>query len=396
MKGKSNFDQLSRAATSNNTAEFMRIANELAQDSNDINIQDENGWTPLHIAAQYSTHEMVTALLNTGAAKSINIQNILGDTPLNIATAHGTPEVVEALLNAGAEKSINQPNDNGWTPLHLAARRGNTAMVKALVNAGARINAKVDGWPPLYIAIENGTPEMVQTLLKAGSYVNQTIHGWTPLHLAAQSGNTEMVTVLLEAGAKDSINVKYPNGKTPLHIAAEDAGIETIRCLLKYVDQTPEQMLRLYKLAKENDKLSDTEIESLHPYTSLGRMLLAGITTVKIIGTIGAIATIITVIALSAPLIPIAPIAATIVIYPWFIFYATIAERSIQQHSIKPKYNTQPASVIATQVPNADFDRTPEAACALVQTATLTHEKPENDNEADIPTATKIPPNIRG
>ena len=445
-----NFNDLYEAATSNNTTEFMRIVNILAQDPDGFNIQDKYGATPLRYAVQFGNPEMVQALLDKGAAGSTNIQDNRGSTPLHLATYKGNPEMVQALLKAGAEDSINMRNkygstpldyavvehkntamaesliragahincnnkhgptllhwaikenqpdmvqalidagatknsinqpidgwtplhlaaresntemveallkagakdsinmpiEHGWTPLHFAARNSNTEMVKALIEAGATesINMQIrDGWTPLHGAARYGTPEMVEALLKAGA--NKSINmqnkdGSTPLHLAAEYDNPEIVTALLKAGAKDSINMKDLNGKTPLQIAAECARIETIRCLLAHVDQTPEQMLTVYKWAKGNDTLSNTDIKSLHPYTSQGRMLLAGVTTVQVTAAIGAIATSITFMALSAPLLPIlAPIIGGLIIFG----LASIAKKSIQQNSIKPEYRTQPA-----------------------------------------------------
>ena len=184
--------------------------------------------------------------------------------------------MVQALLEAGAKEAINTTDNHGWTPLHFAVRYANPAMVQALLNKGAK------------------------------NSINQPLNnGCTPLHIAARHGTHEMVQELLKAGTTTSINQPNNDGITPLHLAARYGSIQTIRCLLVHTDQTPEQMLAVYKSAKGNPKLKSENIESLHPYTLQSRMLLAGMTTVQIITAIGAIATSITFLALSAPLLPL-------------------------------------------------------------------------------------------
>ena len=59
-------------------------------------------------------------LLNNGAKASINTPTKEGWTPLIIACQYQTKEVIELLLNNGAKASINTPTKEGWTPLCVA------------------------------------------------------------------------------------------------------------------------------------------------------------------------------------------------------------------------------------------------------------------------------------
>ena len=72
----------------------------------DLHAQDEDGWTPLHLAAWYATN----------------------------------PAVVRVLLEAGAD--LHAQDEDGWTPLHLAAYAGTPAVVTALLEAGANLEAR--------------------------------------------------------------------------------------------------------------------------------------------------------------------------------------------------------------------------------------------------------------
>ena len=63
----------------------------------DVNAKDD-GWTPLHNAAGYSTKEMVELLISNGA--NVNAKNEDGWTPLHDAA---TKEVAELLIDKGAD-----------------------------------------------------------------------------------------------------------------------------------------------------------------------------------------------------------------------------------------------------------------------------------------------------
>ena len=54
--------------------------------------------------------------------RMINQPNNLGNTPLNIACQYQTKEVIELLLKNGAKASINTPTKEGWTQLIIASQ----------------------------------------------------------------------------------------------------------------------------------------------------------------------------------------------------------------------------------------------------------------------------------
>ena len=68
-------------------------------------------------------------------------QNNDGWTPLHLAARWGHKEIVELsfLTMAGADKD-RQTDEGGWTPLHWAALFGYKEVVEALIRAGASFN----------------------------------------------------------------------------------------------------------------------------------------------------------------------------------------------------------------------------------------------------------------
>jgi len=128
--------------------------------------------------------ELVQALLLYNNGADINIQDKQGWTPLHWAARYGREATVELLLDKGAD--INIQDKQGWTPLHWAAYNGHEAIVQLLLAKGADASLQnIDGWTPLHYAVLNGYVAIAQLLLAKGANVNlrTTLRGWTPLQL---------------------------------------------------------------------------------------------------------------------------------------------------------------------------------------------------------------------
>ncbi|NNM58500.1 MAG: ankyrin repeat domain-containing protein [Legionellales bacterium] len=115
----------------------------------DINLQNENGQSPLHFAIGYNKLDIAKYLIDKGA--NVNLQNILGDTPLCLAIVDEKPDIAKYLIEKGA--NINLQNNNGLTPLHLAIQFELLEIVECLIGKGANSNIKnVKGETPLDFA----------------------------------------------------------------------------------------------------------------------------------------------------------------------------------------------------------------------------------------------------
>ncbi|KAK3267333.1 hypothetical protein CYMTET_24102, partial [Cymbomonas tetramitiformis] len=139
-------------------------------------LQDE--WTPLYIAHE-PHNEVVEALLAKGA--QVDLADEDGRTPLYIAACNGRKEVVEALLAKGAQVDLAEQNEG--TLLHIAACNGHKVVVEALLAKGAQVDlADKNGGTLLHIAALNGHNEVVEALLAKGAQVDLADKdGRTPL-----------------------------------------------------------------------------------------------------------------------------------------------------------------------------------------------------------------------
>jgi len=242
----------------------------------DLNQQDDNGYTALHVAVAYRQEAMVVALLNAGARP--DIQNELGDTPLHLAVLGRQEAMVVALLNAGACPDIQ--NEQGDTPLHLAVVGQDFDMVQHLLGHHARpFIQNHQGDTPLHLAfsyrstigcliqillnhwcmerlslgsiknkdgqsiidlmvlshtrdeliLENGLHVMARGEFNAEAFdqimgssdrdwANEPNRfGYTPLHLAIVNHNRPLIAALVQNDAR--LDLQNILGDTPLHLA---------------------------------------------------------------------------------------------------------------------------------------------------------------------------------
>uniref|UniRef100_A0A8C0VHI3 Ankyrin repeat domain 27 n=1 Tax=Cyanistes caeruleus TaxID=156563 RepID=A0A8C0VHI3_CYACU len=131
----------------------------------------------------------------------VNVSNQDGFTPLHMAALHGHGELASLLLRHGASASAK--NALLAAPLHLACQKGHSQVVKCLMDYNAKQNKKdIYGNTPLIYACSNGHYETTALLLQHGASVNlSNAKGNTALHEAVAGRHEALVALLLQHGA---------------------------------------------------------------------------------------------------------------------------------------------------------------------------------------------------
>lgn len=96
--------------------------------SQDVNLRDESGATPLFLASWMGLGQSVAALLQRGA--NPDLPDVDGNTPLHTSARNGEQGVVELLLKGGANKTLR--NAAGETAADRARQKGHTALAELL------------------------------------------------------------------------------------------------------------------------------------------------------------------------------------------------------------------------------------------------------------------------
>jgi ankyrin repeat protein len=172
----------------------------------DPNIRDEDGRTPLMVAAYRKQYGAALALLE-GKADANALERQQYDV-VTIASVADDLEMLKIALDHGASaKNITSPYYG--TALIAAAHLGHAEIVRALIKAGAPLDHVNNlGWTALIEAIvlgngDNRYRDTVKALVAAGASLNLADRsGATPLALAKSRNYEAIVRILEGAGAK--------------------------------------------------------------------------------------------------------------------------------------------------------------------------------------------------
>ncbi|XP_057566673.1 ankyrin repeat domain-containing protein 27 isoform X1 [Hippopotamus amphibius kiboko] len=153
----------------------------------------------------------------------VNVTNQDGSSPLHVAALHGRADLVLLLVKHGA--SVGARDANQAVPLHLACQKGHFQVVKCLLDSHAKPNKKdISGNTALIYACSRGHHEVVALLLQHGASINASNNkGNTALHEAVMEKHVFVVELLLLHGA--SVQVLNKRQCTAIDCAEQNSKI---------------------------------------------------------------------------------------------------------------------------------------------------------------------------
>ncbi|KAL1460798.1 hypothetical protein WDU94_012744 [Cyamophila willieti] len=202
-----------------------------------IEAADEDGYTPLHLAAIAGNVPLIHTLLAHRA--NVNSQDNEGHSVVHWATVCGEVEALETVLSAGAEPST--PDIHGGYPIHYAsqmcghASEMGLAVLKVLLHHNVDVNVvDKDGRQPILWAASAGSSDAILALVKAGANVEaHDKDGLTALHCAASRGHRECLETLITLCGAD-VDVIDTNGCSALFYAVTLGHADATTLLLQY------------------------------------------------------------------------------------------------------------------------------------------------------------------
>ncbi|XP_053093545.1 kinase D-interacting substrate of 220 kDa B isoform X5 [Pangasianodon hypophthalmus] len=195
----------------------------------DVDSRSDSGQTPLMLAAEQGSVEIVQELIRRGA--NVNLDDVDCWTALISASKEGHVEVVKELLANNA--NLEHRDMGGWTALMWGAYKGRVEVARLLLEKGANpnITGQYSVYPVIWAA-GRGHAEIVRLLLQHGAKVNcSDKYGTTALIWAARKGHYDCVMHLLENGA--NVDQEGANSMTALIVAVRGGYTEVVKELLK-------------------------------------------------------------------------------------------------------------------------------------------------------------------
>lgn len=164
-----------------------------------VNVQNEEGVTPLFTAIAVDDCRMAKMLLKNGARLLPN-QHLLSFTIRNCMK-----DMTHLLVEAG--ENVNGRDPIGWTPLLLAIYKRDIITLEYLIAHGAKINENAYVLKELHVAVQQSEStdafkRIFRILMRHGVEID-SLNKWgeTPLCLAMLMEKYQMAEFLIHEGA---------------------------------------------------------------------------------------------------------------------------------------------------------------------------------------------------
>lgn len=238
--------------------EHLRLLGRL---KSEINREDADGNSPLHIAARYGNKQLIEVFIRLGAKFVKNKQD---NTPLHIAIIHGNADCIEPFHKNIGNSIFESKGEHERSLIHLAVMYGQFNCLDSLIKKVpyCDFNTKTEeGNTALHLALSSNTEtelrkKCVRLLIGRGVRVNDSNNeGSTPLHFVAQLIDLKFFSMIERELKKQRIDVhqevlrENQSGNTAFHMAAHAGNKSCLEHLFSLVQEEEIEEI----LSKENN-----------------------------------------------------------------------------------------------------------------------------------------------
>ncbi|XP_033106962.1 ankyrin repeat domain-containing protein 61-like [Anneissia japonica] len=150
----------------------------------DLDAKVDGRYTPLHWACKYNVPNAIKTLQRCGADLECRVDDEDGQTPLLVAAQNGSMAAIEALIGCGA--NLMSKSTKGWTALHYICHfpfNHKEHIVGILLQFGLDPNTKdIYQRTPMHFAAEKGLDYTAELLLQfGGNVMSKDCYGVSPI-----------------------------------------------------------------------------------------------------------------------------------------------------------------------------------------------------------------------
>ena len=186
-------------------ADFVVIVKLLVEAGVDLNYQDDQGETALHVAARFGHTECARILLEEYDGQKADMEvaeNSFGWTPLFVACVDGRIDIVKILIAAKA--SLERLDTSGWTAKEHAALRGHMDIAEVLADVTA-LPSSLELDPLSVNAVSAITPNRSLAERKSNAMIsNGTLRSTEPVKTYGHRYLTKETMILVSLGTMDT------------------------------------------------------------------------------------------------------------------------------------------------------------------------------------------------
>nr|XP_045615776.1 transient receptor potential cation channel subfamily A member 1 homolog [Procambarus clarkii] len=219
------------------TGNYTKCEELLDQELTNINKQDKNNRTPLHLAAISGHEGIVELLINKGAKTRMKDNEKF--LPLHYAAQAGYKACCEILISNAKKKvdgkdhaksQLDVKNKDGRTPFMLSVMRGHYDCCRILIGSDINVADK-DEKTAMHYAASSGYYKTLEFLLEKDANPSlKDITGKTPILEALRLNRLTCVQLL---ATQTDLSLKDKAGKGVLHYAVHNKSTACLKCLLR-------------------------------------------------------------------------------------------------------------------------------------------------------------------
>jgi ankyrin repeat protein len=197
-----------------------------------INTRDDNGDTPLFLAAKAGNIELVKSLIEKGA--DISICNDDGKSVLMTAIGEGRMQIARMLIEFANAPLLNVVDREDRTALEMTINDDIDSLSKLLIIKGADFSVKTSNGDDTLLSLASFNENLKMVKFIISKYKETGIEFNFPemaLLYSIKSNNCEITKLLIRNSI--GLNARDENGNTPLIISVKKGNMEIFKLLLK-------------------------------------------------------------------------------------------------------------------------------------------------------------------